>query len=153
MQNENLKGKVRQIKEYRYIAKRTDDKSPAVPDSSTLTLHILLFDAAGNETVVNQQVRVLPDNPPQLSLNNIKQQDQLIQGGLTDTTLNVQDDYAENTNPVHYFPLYTTLRGMGVGGGRAPTGLVRTENSSSLRIATNRPAIRFNYAESNNLAV
>ncbi|MCG8435138.1 MAG: Ig-like domain-containing protein, partial [Gammaproteobacteria bacterium] len=114
--------------------------TPISPEGKNFTVIVEAEDAAGNQKTAKRLVEIEPDNPPLLSVIDLPP-DNPIQGGLLFHGLHAEDDYATEANPVSYFAVYTSLRGMQGIGGRDPTGAPDPFN----------PQVTFDYPESANL--
>ena len=124
----------------------TADYMPLPPEGATFTLVVEATDASGNFATKSRLVTILPDKPPQLSIVDELPESDQVQGDLMHHTLRAVDDYATAADQVHYFPLYTSLKGMGGGGSRDPTGHTLPAAGSS-----RTEFIRFNYPEAQGL--
>jgi len=135
----------------------TLDLSPYVPipaEGKSITINVVVHDTAGNETNINRQVIINPDQPPQVSVIDVERGLGPVSGGLATFSLEVQDDYVESPYAVNVFPVYTSLRRMTAIGGRDPTGFATSINAvqgERLQQSNYKPTIRFNYAEANSL--
>lgn len=122
---------------------------PIPEQGRTITLKIQATDTTGNMTEQLHAMKILPNAPPQLTMTRELPEKAVVKGSVMSGAIKIEDDYVGlNDDKLAYFPLYTTLQGMGVGGSRAPTGLTQHEEPLPNMLASmNKPAIQFKYPE------
>src|SRR5205823_2159058 len=79
-------------------------------------------DAAGNKARQVVVVYVSDDKPPTIRVSDPLPADTVTKGALAFQTVHVDDDYATPAAPLSYFAAYTSLKGLGGGGTRDPSG-------------------------------
>ena len=120
---------------------------PLPADGSVMTMVVEATDTAGNESRVTKAVKVMPDQPPQLSVADSYPGTTSLQGGLTFNVIHMNDDYVSGAAPVEYFAAYTSLSGLDTGGIRSLIGKSALDNKVDV------PYISLNYPESNSQSV
>ncbi|MGH8373185.1 MAG: Ig-like domain-containing protein, partial [Gammaproteobacteria bacterium] len=115
---------------------------PLPANGASFTFVVEATDTSGNPSKQSKVVQVMPDNAPVLGLIDANPASTLVQGGLLYSTLHIADDYESSNDLMRYFPLYTTLRGLGMDHGRNPIGNVDASDPSNPI-----PYISFDYPE------
>ncbi|HEY9199158.1 MAG TPA: Ig-like domain-containing protein, partial [Gammaproteobacteria bacterium] len=127
--------------------------APVPPEGVSFNFVVDAVDTSGNDTHQVHRVTLLPDSPPVLSvIDELPNGDQL-QGDLARHALRMADDYATSAHQVRYFPIYTSLKGLGAGGSRDPTGVAEQRfTPGGTPILPAEPAVAFGYPEAGGLA-
>jgi len=102
-------------------------------------------DAYGNQAREIRVVNVQPDQPPRLSVVDEFPADNLIKGGVAFQTIRIEDDYVTAAAPLRYFPIYTSLKGLGGSGSRDPAGHLLEMDGESI------PHVTMDYPEADGL--
>ena len=122
---------------------------PSDEENNHFTLVVGATDSAGNESRQVIVVYVQEDRAPRLSVVDEQPEDALVKGGLAFQTIRIEDDYVSRDAPLLYFPVYTSLKGLGSEGSRDPTGHIFVDaDDSGVDLL---PYITFNYPEANDL--
>ncbi|MFC1748126.1 Ig-like domain-containing protein, partial [Pseudomonadota bacterium] len=118
---------------------------PLPSGGTSFTIIAEAEDASGNTANKSHRVKIMPDTAPQLSVLDENPQGDQTQGDLAYQTVRMTDDLVTADEPVAYFPVYTSLKGLGSAGSRDPTGhhVISGDQTD--------PYIRFNYPEANGL--
>jgi len=116
--------------------------APIPPEGVPFTLVVEAEDAAGNIAIERKTVRILPDRAPRLIAAAFADAP-AVSGGLLLHQLTVEDDFANSTMPLRFFPVYTSLKGEGALAARDPSGM------SGENAAMPVPHVRVAYTEAN----
>ncbi|MGD8914399.1 MAG: Ig-like domain-containing protein, partial [Candidatus Thiodiazotropha sp.] len=114
--------------------------TPLPDEGANFTLVVEATDSSGNLAQESHLVSIQPDEPPTLSVLDESPESDQVHGDLFHHTLRVNDDYVSSVSPVNYFPVYTSLKGLGNSGSRDPTGHTIQEYN-----AYNKPLPREQY--------
>lgn len=124
--------------------------SPIPEEGKQFTLIVTAEDAANNVAEVKRLVTIEPDKAPVVSIINDSPQDtDPVKGGILYKTTVMKDDYVTSVDPVRFFPVYSSLKGLNDAVTRLPTGKARDDSTNE--IPKIWPYISLQYPEANNL--